>query len=453
MKAKAASATQPQTTTKREWSKTPTTVKPASIAILQASDRPPPMPISAVLDVGPHPQHIRPAIGLKGKGIRSLTAAANRAYAGLHGYTYVYARITGFGCGRDLVAWCQIPAVMGLFREMSLPTSKSDDPPQLPEQQQQRPRFEWVLAVDEDVAFNTQASFPEWLSLTQKPMASPLVEEPGTKSAHCRGRCLPSSILAHAASALRESTCPEDNRAAESHPCLIVAKEIGGWPGINVGSRFFRAGSKTLKLLHEWWVWPLRLQTEAERTEYIHRFPGEQNALNDGILTNASLARCVHVTPNAELYSAPGIFARHFTGVSANKEQMFLEAHPFGSRRTLEAIENVPPWNVTACSPYRRTVRLPASSDGSLSTDIEVEYTEHCNLLSSTGTSGELGASSEWAKAAAAVLWPTASMTASGSASGTAHRHVHRMEGGAGSKARDQGAQGLLVRAALPKRT
>ena len=43
--------------------------------------------------------------------------------------------------------------------------------------------------------------------------------------------------------------------------------------------------------------------------EYLHQFPGEQNTLNDAILTNTSFASCVHVAPNADLYAQPGRYA------------------------------------------------------------------------------------------------------------------------------------------------
>ena len=138
-------------------------IDPRSIAIVQASDRPPPLPLNAVIE-SDGAGGLRPVAGLGGKGIRSLTAALNRAYASLHGHAYIYARIVG-GCGRGLSAWCQLPAVLGLLRERvgggagagasgggaSGATSGASGggakSPHL---------WRWVIAMDEDVAFNTR---------------------------------------------------------------------------------------------------------------------------------------------------------------------------------------------------------------------------------------------------------------------------------------------------------
>lgn len=180
------------------------------------------------------------------------------------------------------------------------------------------------------------------------------------------------------------STCSEDHYAAPRTPCLIVAKEIDGWPGINAGSRFVRNSPESHQLLHEWWAWPLRL-SRSEAPAYLHDFPGEQNALNDGILANATYASCVHVVPNAALYGPPGRYARHYTGVGANKEAMFLDSH---EAQTLEILLQVPEWNETMCTPYVRTIRLPAiPSLHSVHTHYptDIEYTIHCRLSAESG--------------------------------------------------------------------
>ena len=358
------------------WDRAAASLSPASIAILQASDRAAPLPISAAYERRNGRLRPRAAFGGQaGGGIRSLAATLNRAYAALHGYTYIYARIMG-GCGRGLAAWCQLPAVMGLLRErMTGPEqwTRQQSPPQPPPH-----RFSWVLAIDEDVAFNSRMTFVQWLGLAQR-TPSRSVDRPasGHARSHCRGRCLPMQRL-NEASALLDSICQEDFHTAQEAPCLMVGKEIGGWPGINVGSRFVRASLRTQRLLHFWWQWPLQLPTSQERAAYLDHFPGEQNAFNDAILTNSSFSRCVHVAPNADLYGEPGHYTRHYTGVGVDKERLFLEAHATPSK--LDGLLAFPPWNTTACTPFRRNVRMPASGSASGNVATEIEYTIHCQL-------------------------------------------------------------------------
>ena len=120
-------------------------------------------------------------------------------------------------------------------------------------------------------------------------------------------------------------------------------------------------------------------------------FPGEQNALNDGILTNSTHRACVHVAPNRDLYSPPGLFARHFTGVGANKERLFFERWP---SRAVEALVALPSWNATACGLEVRRVRMRGG------VVVRVEYTRHC--LDASTQFGQALASA----ATRAQLWP-----------------------------------------------
>ena len=144
-----------------------------------------------------------------------------------------------------------------------------------------------------------------------------------------------------------------------------------------MGARFFRNGVRTLQLLEEWWAWPMRLRSRAARAAYLHGFPGEQNALNDAILANASHRRCVHVVPNRELYGPPGHFARHFTGVGADKEALFLARWPSAAVGAL--IDFFPEWNATACATEERHVRMPAkNAQGATMLGVDVAYTRHC---------------------------------------------------------------------------
>ena len=345
--------------------------EPARIAILQASDRAAPLPLAAVVERDPSTGRLRVAPrGAGGKGIRSLTSALNRAYAAMHGHAYVYARVL-HGCERRLAAWCQLPAVLGLLRERD----PSSSPPS-------QARFDWVLAMDEDVAFNSRSSFMHWLHLrsdTNLGRLAPL------KHRSCVGRCLPPQASRNL-HAMVHSTCSAERYAAPRPPCLIVAKEIDGWPGINVGSRFVRNGPESHRLLLEWWSWPLRLPPR-EAPGYLHEFPGEQNALNDGILANASYASCLHVVPNGELYGSPGRYARHYTGVGADKEAMFLSSHEASS---LDILLRLPEWNETMCAPTVRTIRLPAlptrrSAHATHHYPTDVEFTRHCRLSTQSG--------------------------------------------------------------------
>ena len=281
------------------WSQPP--IDPMSIAIVQASDRPPPLPLDAVIE-SDGAGSLRPVAGLGGKGIRSLTSALNRAYASLHGYTYIYARIVG-GCGRALSAWCQLPAVLGLLRERasggtSGGTSGGGGSTRATH------KYSWLLAMDEDVAFNTRAEFAQWLALAQSPLPR-FGDSRGRGTAQCTNRCVPPESMlgdgigggggasgggASGGSAsgggangggesplqrILESTCAADGRVATELPCLMVGKEIDGWPGINVGSRFLRNSPRTHRLLAEWWAWPMRQQPASRQAEYLHHFPGE----------------------------------------------------------------------------------------------------------------------------------------------------------------------------------
>jgi hypothetical protein len=312
-----------------------------------------------------------------------------------------------------LVAWCQIPAVMSLLTKHTAghhdgATSAAPGP--------RGHLYSWVLAIDEDVAFNSAASLPTFL--THQATHQALARASGAAghvTQTCRGVCQPLGSVDLADSVFKQSLrpgrprplcsahwsrirktpcgqdCAEDGVTSEDTPCLVVAKEIAGWPGVNVGSRFFHNSPRTHALLHEWWSWPMRLPRH-EASGYLHAFPGEQNALNDAILTNSSHLRCVHVTPNRDLYSAPGKYARHFTGVGVNKEKMFFDHWPSD---TVEALVRFPSWNDTACHAEQRQVRMPADAHGADVVGVSVELTRHCL------------ASSMVSVALREALWPT----------------------------------------------
>lgn len=351
----------------------------SSVAILQASDRAPPLPLEDVVQRGPAGRWV-PRPELAGKGIRSLTAAVNRAFAATHGYDYVYARIIG-GCGRHLVAWCQVPVALSMLMERD-DTASSDVSAYALGQRVGRPthtghhRYSWVLAVDEDVAFNSAFEFSAFLERTRAPPV--LAGHRGRPS--CHGRCQPS---VGSAADLLDSDCADDHHVASEAPCLIVAKEIGGWPGINVGARFYRNGRITHRLLHEWWSWPMRLP-KGEGRQYLHGFPGEQNTLNDAILTNDTYSGCVHVAPNHELYGPPGRFTRHFTGVSADKEAMFLDHFSSGA---VGALLRFPTWAETACTTVQRQMSMPANAGGTAAVTVSYTSTRHCLNASLASTS------------------------------------------------------------------
>ena len=342
-------------------------LQPSRVVVLQASDRPPPLALAAVLERS-HSGLLRPHAALAGgKGIRALTSAVNRAFAAAHGHAYVYARILS-GCGRGLAAWCQLPAVLNLLTQRSAAAELLDH------RFSSAHRFSWVLAVDEDVAFNSREGFAAFLeharnlASEQRPPAHTSTVGGGGPS-RCHGRCQPAGT-----NDMSDSDCSSDYHVAEEPPCLMVAKEIDGWPGVNVGCRFFRNSRATHRLLDEWWAWPLRLPRAAARP-YLHGFPGEQNALNDAILSNRSLRRCVHVSPNRDLYGPPGRFARHFTGVGADKEHMFFARWPSSAVEMLLAF---PSWNATACDVDERRVSMPADEHGDSTLSVRVLYTAHC---------------------------------------------------------------------------
>ncbi|MDC0525799.1 hypothetical protein OAO87_02275 [bacterium] len=224
------------------------------VVILQASDRPPPPPLAAVVE-RTAAGIVQPRVGARG-GIRALTAAVNRVYAAAHGHAYVYARIVG-GCGRGLSAWCQLPAALALLLEFaprdavraSLHDTARDSLPHATRHH----RFSWVLAIDEDVAFSSAISFAAFVDSLASPRAARTLggsEDHRPPRRTCHGRCQPPGSVD-----LSDTTCSEDLHVAEEQPpCLTVAKEIDGWPGVNVGSRFYHNSRSTLNLIREWCV-------------------------------------------------------------------------------------------------------------------------------------------------------------------------------------------------------
>lgn len=373
---------------------------PESVAVMQASDRPPPPAISAVIErLADGQLRPRPEVA-GGQGIRALTAAVNRAFAAAHGYTYVYARIVG-GCGRGISAWCALPATLSLLMERIESADadgsghgkthrSADDPaddladdpavaaavdwpsgrPSSRARTRAVHRYRWVLSIDEDVAFTSSISFAAWMQghgAAGGAAAAPS-REAATES--CHGICQP-----HGSADLADSDCAADYRLADGIPCLVLAKEINGWPGVNGGSRYLRNGAHTHRLLREWWAWPMR-QPAAQQAQYLHQFPAEQNVLNDAILANETLASCVEVRPNHEMYGAPGLFSRHFTGVNVNKEALFFERWPSDTIGRLAA-DFLPP-NATACAHERRHVSMAADAAGVSTLSVRVEYTRHC---------------------------------------------------------------------------
>ena len=157
----------------------------ASVVILQASDRPEPPRLLDALQYEAHGWHPRP--GVQG-GIRALTAAINRAYAASHGYDYIYARIVG-GCGRGLAAWCQVPAALGLLHERAPAGRGRESMADLPLSPRQIHRYDWVLALDEDVAFNSAVSYAAFLELTRARDAPAHAPPPRNARQGCHDVC------------------------------------------------------------------------------------------------------------------------------------------------------------------------------------------------------------------------------------------------------------------------
>jgi hypothetical protein len=334
----------------------------SSVVILHASNHPPPPALDGVLE---WPRGSRDVPVARKGAIRSLTSTLTRAYAALHGYAYVYAQFPA-GCGRSFVSWCsKIPPTLALLRER-LPNGEH--------------RYGWVLDLDEDVAINSAASFAQFLDAARERLPRAARSKGG-----CYGRCLPPGM-----SDLSDTDCPADHYASEHWPpCLLTAKDAGGWPGVNSGVVVLRNGAKTHSLLREWWEWPLRRPSEAERDSYLHSFPGDQNALNDAITSAAAFRPFVHVLPNADLYQ-PGTYAQHFTGVDVDKDRMFLSTRPPSA---ISALLRFPAWSATACMQFNRTVKLPAANaadsssaassagEGTAARDVvsvELVMTSHC---------------------------------------------------------------------------
>ena len=370
--------------------------EPSSVAILVASDRPPPLPLDAAL------LHRIIATGttrIHSDLLRALVASVNRAYAAAHGYDYVYARFAE-GCGHRLPVWCQLPAAIALLSEHSSGVAYGNGG----NGHSTRRRYNWVLAIDEDVAFNSANSFGRFLESSLRPHT----DDDGASSSNnhpkrsCRGRCQPLGTFDPS-----DSDCGSDSHVAEEPPCLLVGKEIDGWPGVNGGVKFYRNSKTTHKLIHEWWTWPLRLPKD-EQWKYLRAFPAEQNALNDAILSNGTLRKCIHVAPNRDLYHNPGRFTRHFTGVNVDKLKLFVEHWPMEVIDKL--ISSVPDHNVTACETRMRRVRLPDGL-GSSMRSTQIETTRHC--LDRMGPSS---------RELTDQLWPTAAVTRRGGGGGGGRR-------------------------------
>ena len=108
-----------------------------------------------------------------------------------------------------------------------------------------------------------------------------------------------------------------------------------------------------------------------------------------------------------------GRYTRHYTGVGADKEAMFIRSH---GARALEMLLHLPEWNDTMCTPNVRTVRLPTIAprrpvhEHANQYATEIEYTHHCRL---SAQSGKVGHALGFAPHQLASLW-----TASGGASG-----------------------------------
>jgi hypothetical protein len=282
----------------------------------------------------------------RGQGVRSMASALNRAYAAMHGYSYVYAHFpSGVRPDRSFPSWCLVAAAIALLRER-----KADAPAAsaMTTTSSRRPyRYSWVLALDEDAAFNNAASFAAFLDAARHALPVAARSRPNS----CYGRCLPPG-----SSELLDSDCNSDHKVSETWPpCLITVKGVRGWPGVNNGVSFLQNSRRTHKLLYDWWSAPLHLASKPERDSYLNFFPADQNALNDFVVASQTHAPCVHVLPAAELL-LPGRYVTHFTGVGAHKENMFVRAH---GAAALDVMRRMPEWNESACRTTRRTVRLP----------------------------------------------------------------------------------------------
>ena len=169
--------------------------------------------------------------------------------------------------------------------------------------------------------------------------------------------------------------------------------------GVNGGVNFVRNSPRAHRVWSDWWDRPLRL-SKAERRSYTDWWPGHQNGLNDAIVANPAHSSCVHILPSDVLFE-PGQYVRHFTGVGANKEQLFLQHH---GAAAIHALLRLPSWNATACPTVQRKVRMAATERAASSSasmhettrrdwvEIELTVTEHCRLAEAAGLAQELRA-------------------------------------------------------------
>jgi hypothetical protein len=234
-------------------------------------------------------------------------------------------------------------------------------------------QYEWVLVHDEDVHFvRGELRIEDWLASLATVERKGFVDKPLTE--------------------LGKSRVANEFHRATAEPCLVLAKDVNPFPGINAGTLYVKNTLKAKELLRRMWMWPL--ENPAMRVYMSEKWAFEQDVLNLGILTDPDFDDCVHVVPTAELYSTPeadprqvGDFMFHNTGglcgrphlsprpgmVAAKKSDCLDELYGVQLKH---ALTKAPDPTETACNARDVSVN-PSNVPGDKET-FGLRLTQHC---------------------------------------------------------------------------
>lgn len=234
-------------------------------------------------------------------------------------------------------------------------------------------RYDWVLVHDEDVHFvRGETKIEDWIA--------------GLATAERKG------FFNKPLKDLSKSRASNEFHRATSEPCLVLAKDVKPFPGINAGTLFFKNTPKAKDILRSMWMLPLE---NTEYRKYISEsWAFEQDIINLGILPNSDFDECVHVVPTEEIYSAPeseprlvGNFMFHNTGglcgrphisprpgmVAAKKSDCLDELY---GMQLKSALMGAPDAAETACN--ERNVSVNPSNVANDSEVFGLRLTQHC---------------------------------------------------------------------------
>jgi len=234
-------------------------------------------------------------------------------------------------------------------------------------------QYDWVLVHDEDVHFvRGDLKIEDWIA--------------GLATAERKG------FVDKPLKDLSKSRTSNEFHRATSEPCLVLAKDVKPFPGINAGTLFFKNNPKTKDLLRRMWMLP---RGNPDLREYMsEKWAFEQDIINLGILPSPEFDDCVHVVPTEEIYSAPeseprlvGNFMFHNTGglcgrphlsprpgmVAAKKSDCLDELYGLQLK---SALMQAPDAAETACN--ERNVTVNPSNVPNDTEAFGLRLTQHC---------------------------------------------------------------------------